>query len=485
MQVHTTWGVLSNEAQHTLRSLVAPNGHDTKKRRRSSSLSPSPSSHSKKPKLAVPSELLADDPPVFTLHAVSTAAPVRKKVDITIRQHTLRFTHPTTHAVEASLPLSVLRRAFLLPSRGKAKPHWTVILMSSDVPDRPARGAAKEGNEQVVFGMDATAAAPFTITTHPSPPSTNAKGTSTRDAMLAFLGHLPASCTRLEPSIDVFRSASTGSPGIAAYRGAKDCSLWFFRKGILSECRPCEFWALEDLDGGAAADVVGEAIRLQSATGRTCSVFVRRKPTGERAEDGGLETEFGMVDGREQENIKEWVRMFRGLFGRGGQRSAPATSGSNVASLVRQNGQAPANDAAGEEEGDDVLDSDDEGSDFEMSGEDTDGGSPSTDDDSEDAGSDKENDAGSGDNADHSGEEGESMSSGQESGSEGIANAEDEGVEEEELDPKHHPLLRAGAVPRMSRAAMDAAVGMAMQAFVVAGQNQSYADDDEEDELDE
>ena len=46
----------------------------------------------------------------------------------------------------------------------------------------------------------------------------------------------------------------------------------------------------------------------------------------------------------------------------------------------------------------------------------------------------------------------------------GDSDAEDDDVvlegSDEELDPKRHPLLQPGAMPRMSKAAMEMAIGM-------------------------
>ena len=67
-----------------------------------------------------------------------------------------------------------------------------------------------------------------------------------------------------------------------------------------------------------------------------------------------------------------------------------------------------------------------------------------------------------------------------------------EDEEEEDLDPKHHPLLRAGAMPRMSKAAMDMAIGMATADLVGAGSStaggsraKAVSVESEEDELDD
>ena len=68
----------------------------------------------------------------------------------------------------------------------------------------------------------------------------------------------------------------------------------------------------------------------------------------------------------------------------------------------------------------------------------------------------------------------------------------DEG-EEEDMDPAHHPLLRPGAMPRMSRAAIDAVVGMVEKDLMAGatslerrGANDTgESGDEEEDELED
>ena len=75
--------------------------------------------------------------PLYTLHSISTTSPIRKKVDITIRQDAIVFTNPSTKTTEGSVRLSTLKRAFVVRTRGKSKAHWTVILISNDIPENP------------------------------------------------------------------------------------------------------------------------------------------------------------------------------------------------------------------------------------------------------------------------------------------------------------------------------------------------------------
>ncbi|KAF8064266.1 histone chaperone Rttp106-like-domain-containing protein [Lyophyllum atratum] len=393
------------------------------------------------------------DEPLFTIHSVSATSPVRKKVDITIHKTTLTISHPTTHAIEATIPLSSLTRAFLLPTRGKQKAHWTIVLLSSDTPDRGKPATTTASNPQVIFGIDAVTSTPLTLTVYDrsaKTPSVVTKGSPTRPTLLDFLSRLGTPL--IEPEPDVFKSVCTGItsgvsanedgvPGIEAYRGAKPGSLWFTRAGILwGESKPCEFWALEDLIGKS------EGLRVVGATGRTCTVVLTRKSGEEVAEgeeDMGVETEFGMVDAKERTGIDAWVRTFRALFGK---------------KVVGE----------GKVIGADEDDSDEEDEDFEMdSDEDLDGSesSSNTSDEEEGGGSEKD--------AEESDEEG------QESG------------QEEELKEENHPLLRPGAMPRrMNRAVIDMVVGMVeedMMGTVDAPESLTDGDEEEpeEDELED
>ncbi|KII90177.1 hypothetical protein PLICRDRAFT_40373 [Plicaturopsis crispa FD-325 SS-3] len=416
----------------------------------------------KKPKLAGPDP---GDTPHFTLNAVSTTSPIRKKVDITIHASSIQFTHPTTHAVEASVPLSVLKRAFILPTRGKGKAHWTIVLLSADTPD--ASKGANAPNPQVIFGLDALATSAFTTTDHSADGgSTNVakKGSETLPALRAWLSHLRIPV--LEPSTDVFRSACARDvPGVEAYRGAKPGSLWFLREGILADFgKPCEFWALEDLVGK------NEGVRLVSATGRTCSVIVRRKD-GSLEEEGegdatgeeeGIETEFGMVEGKEQEPIRAWARAHRHLFGK---KIAPIANG-NAGGSASTSGKVPLDE-----------DSDPEDDDFEMDSDDSDGGSvtsSSSDGSGAVTGSDDYGADEAQDDAEESSEEGE---------------PDDSAAEEAAFRAKadRHPLMRPGAMPKhISRAAIDMVVGMVESDMMGGGEGEEdELDDEDEDELDE
>ncbi|KAH9837549.1 uncharacterized protein C8Q71DRAFT_753084 [Rhodofomes roseus] len=293
------------------------------------------------------------------------------------------------------------------------------------------------------------------MTVHP-------KATPVEPALRAFLGHFHAPPT--EPSTEVFRSAvgggggagegGDGVAGVEAYRGAKAGTLWFLSVGILWDGKPPEFFALRDV---ARADGEGEdqveGVRTLSATGRTCTVVVRRVERA-RGTDGEsvVEVDFGMVEGREREGIARWVRRYRHLFGeQEAQAQAMQTDGA---------GPSGANAAAAAAVGDEE-DEDDE--DFVAS--ESDGGS---------ATSESEEDG-----------DGEGAESVEEEEAE-ASDADGDGYEdgEGELDPAHHPLLRPGAMPkRISRAAMEMVVGMMEGDLVGAGG--ADGDEDEADELEE
>ncbi|KAI6119095.1 hypothetical protein EV401DRAFT_1522578 [Pisolithus croceorrhizus] len=398
-----------------------------------------------------------DDPPLFTLPSISTTSPVRKKVDITAHSRSIRFVNPSSRALEASIPLANITRAFLLPTRGKARDHWTVVLLCSDVPpDKGKVGAAAQQqarqNQQVVFGLDALSTTQFATTSYSfftkanghsvaSPRSmttateTIAKGSETRSSLRKLLSFL--SVPLLEPSVGVFKSPGT---------------LWFFDSGILwGESKPCEFWATEDL-------TTCNGVKLLSATGRTCSVILRRRRTRITTQSGDncdeedfSETEFAMVDGKEQDPISTWVREREDSFG-WPPGSAPAkpsvqkrenTNDKNPTAGTSVNG--PAWDDSDSDDEDFCTDS----SDSAATGSESSGDSNDEQPDVSDASDDNE---GSGYDDDEQGEA------------------------DEEFDAARHPLLRPGAMPKMSKAAVNAVIDMLNEDF-------ECARDSEEDEL--
>ena len=377
--------------------------------------------------------------PFFTLHAISVTSPVRKKVDITVHERAVRFINLGNQSVEAHVPLSSLRRAFLLPTRGKTKAHCTVVLISSDTPDRgKSNSSSAQTYPQVIFGIEAIVSSTFATTSyvsgHTPATATVAKGGETLPSLRTFLSHLGIQV--LEPTADVFKSACSGYganagqggvPGIEAYRAAKAGSLWFMKEGILwGESKPCEFWAVGDLLGKT------EGLRvLAHPGGRTCTITLTRKSTEELSEDEdedvGMESVFTMIDSRELEGINRWVRAYRHLFGKkkGGGGGDATTSGPAAEAPYR--GPVTIHQIGDEsDEGDD---------DFSMdSSDESDEGSSSSSESDQEGQSDEE-ESGEEENSDEEGEEGEG--------------------EGEELRAENHPLMRPGAVPRMSKAARD------------------------------
>ena len=404
-----------------------------------------------------PAELDSGDP-LITLHALSATSPIRKKVDITIHKNVIKFTNPTTHASEGSIAVSSMKRAFIVPTRGKSKPHWTVIILSSDIPDRKPTPGSSPDNHQLIFGTDASCASNFSITTHPhaiSHITKLAKGTSTLPSLREFLSHLGIPV--LEPTVDVFKSACPGIgsnagvggiPGIEAHRAAKAGNLWFSKDGILwGESKPCEFWPVTDLISKT------EGLRVVGS-GRTCSVILTRKSSAEdivedeEDDDVGEETEFGMVDAKEKEGINKWVRDHCHLFGN--QRNKAISKEKPL--KFQSSGPLTIQTL--------TEDSDDEDDDFSASVSDLDGSERLS---------------------EESSSEDEENRNGNEHGHDSDIDAEDLGEDEDgDLDPAKHPLLRPGAMPPMSRTALEMAVGIVENAFVGTADQE-----DEKDELDD
>ncbi|KAF8637125.1 hypothetical protein AX17_003029 [Amanita inopinata Kibby_2008] len=400
--------------------------------------------------------------PVFTLHAISVTSPIRKKVDINVLERAIHFTNPNTQSTEAVVPLSGITRAFLLPTRGKSKPHWTIVLLSSDIPDRgKPNSVSAQANPQVIFGVEATASSTFTTTAYnlDSDPTVDTvqKGGATLPSLRVFLSRLGI-IRPYEPTVDVFKSACPGygfgadqssTPSVEAYRAAKAGNLWFMEEGILwGESKPCEFWAVQDLLGKS------DGLRILSAGGRTCSVTLTRKSGDELAEDEedvGIETEFSLIDAREQDGINKWVREHRHLLGK---KSSTDRGKPDRSHAVSRRGPMTIKEIGDQ--------SDEEDEDFEMDS-DGEGGSSSS-------------SSGSSQTAGEAEDESE----------EEDGDAESDEEEEEELEAGNHPLLRPGAVPRMSRAAIDMAIGMVKDDFMGRSEVvESEEEDDEHDELDE
>ncbi|KAL1726236.1 histone chaperone Rttp106-like-domain-containing protein [Schizophyllum commune] len=408
----------------------------------------------------------------YRLHGISVTSPIRKKVDILVTDDAIVLVNPATSAVEASVPRSAITRSFILPTRGKTKSHYTVVMLDADVV-RPAKGrTAAQASAQVIFGIDAQATANTRVTPTAGQTTTVERGSSVHNYLRAFLE--AAGAPIYEPSGDTLKSAHTtsagasastnGIPGVEAYRGAKPGTLWFFEEGLLwGESKPCEFWAVEDLLGAT------DGVRILSATGRTLSVTLTRRSAevDEDGEDLGEETQLSMIDGREQDGIAQWVRKHRHLFGKTEEekaREGASDGGSKPLKAPPPVGPITIHQLAAESD-------DEEDEDFQGSSSDEGSGSESGE---EVEGSED----GEGEDED---EEGEAASS-----DEDEEMADGDGDDAMDLDERHHPLLRPGAMPKMSRAAMDAVVGMVERDFAGADDGDGAEDgEDEEDELDD
>jgi hypothetical protein len=497
-------------ALHALHPSTTTQQQPTKRKHSppSSSSLPGGANNNKKPKYEDgPNDDDDDDIPQLTLHALSATAPVRHKIDITLHVHTLRLAHSTTGAHVTRCALTALTRVFLLPTRARSSGalQWTALLLGGDKPAPPpprgakAKGAANAAAAAVRFELACSVPDSFSpaaiprLTVHTPTPTSDSHITSTREALLALLSPTisgtPIALTTVE----------RGAPlaGITAFLSVRETALWFLDEGILANGRPAEYWALADLAPGEAG------VRVRTATGRTCSVALMRRGggggTGERdgeeeEEEEGEETEFQMIDGKEREVILEWVRKHRGAFGTAANARGEEDDNDDADAQAAPRGAAAAK-----------ADSDSD-SDFETESGDSDGGSPSSSSGSgsgsgpgprpgprpgpgSDAGSDA---AGS---SEHDEEDEPRSRSGSESGG-------DDDQAMMDLDPKHHPLLRAGGLPKMSLAAMEAAVELVVGDLVgkkvpdgdapgpapapgLGRPTDVEGDDDEEDELED
>ena len=388
--------------------------------------------------------------------------------------------------------LKDLKRSFILPTHGKQKPYYTMIMLSSDVTNLP-KGSTTDSGEthwQICLGSELNPPSLVTRSTnladHHHP-----KGASICPVYDTFQGSTPNGA--FKPLTSDHTNAS-GRPGVDGYRAAKPGTLWFIRQGIMWDAKPIEFWATEDLvpaDGGESGQTVG-GVRMLSATGRTCTVILRRripktKKEGDEEDDGGedaVETDFAMIEGKEQDGISEWCRKYSKNFGRT----------STAASTTKTSASAPAPSASAKGKGkaratDEDMEVDEEGGDHldlsnnpmaEDEGDVDDDNYTATDSEVSDD-SDSEDKGGSDDSAEESEEGSDGEGEGEDEESRPEPESEDVEDEEEVLDPKHHPLLRPGAMPKkVSKAVLNAVVGMMEEDLGMAA-----ARGDEEDELDD
>ena len=217
-------------------------------------------------------------------------------------------------------------------------------------------------------------------------------------------------------------------------------------------------------------------------------------------DDGGedaVETDFGMIEGKEQDGISEWCRKYSKNFGVSSLTAAstaktPASAPAPSASAKgKGKGKARATDEDMEVDGEDEAANNLDLSNNPMAEDEGDVDDDNyTDSDSElSDGSDSEDKDVSDDSAAEDSGDSDSDAEGEEVGDESRREPESEDVEdddhdEEPLDPKHHPLLRPGAMPKkISKAALNAVVGMMEENF---GMSAAATDaGDEEDELDD
>lgn len=471
-KTRTDWPDKQSLFRDSISTLSQSAGGTQIKRSRDSEVGVSPSKDSKRLKL---SPETTKDPPLYTIHSIGCTLPVRKKCNITIHTSSIKFTNPAnTDNIEATIPLTSVTRAFLLPTKGKQKAHWTIVLLCGDAPDR----SKSSTTQQIVFGLDAITTAPLTTTAYSSIDSivnVTPKSSETLPIIQAFLSYLPI--PTLQPSTSVFKSAIAKSPGrdggvpcVDAFLGAKPGNLWFLDEGILwGENKPLEFWGIESLGEGE------EGVRLVSATGRNCTVILTRSVpgTGDEEEEVLEDTEFGMVDGKEQEGIKEWVRKRQRLFGKRAAVSNAVANGNGAASGSGKSPSKAKNILVPSSKSNEIEDQ-------PMGGDDSDSSDESFEADSDDDGSASSSSSSSG--SDSGSGSGSGSGSDQEEASE--SGDYDEGdIEEVELNPKNHPLMRPGAMPRMSKAAINMAVGMVEDDLMGGGSVVEETDD--EDELDD
>ncbi|KAL4070231.1 hypothetical protein V8B97DRAFT_1966637 [Scleroderma yunnanense] len=453
-ETRNDWACKQPEVIRAVQGLLGPDLKSAKRTRENEDVDMEP--NSKRPKTTQVNAAEDDDPTLFTLPSVSTSSPIRKKVDITVHTRSIQFINPSSRTVEASILLSNITRAFILPTRGKAKGHWTIVLLCSDTPPEKGKAATGAQHQQVIFGLDAFSTTGFETTSysfftkasgHTAHGSTSAttttetiaKGAETRSSLEKLLSFLPVPF--FEPSSSVFRSACAsanagdGAAGINAYLSAKSGTLWFFDRGILwGESKPCEFWDVENL-------VARDGVRLLSATGRTCSVILRRRRSAavksgdgdddeDEVEEDLSETEFTMVDGKEQDPIYAWARQRKHLFGKPSAATSGPSQISSKESIHPKSRPAPtsANGPAWD-------DSDPEDEDFETE---------------------------SSESASSGSDESEKSDNEQDDGSEDVNNSgdeddeEQEGGDEEEFEEPRHPVLQRDPVRVSTSMVMNA-----------------------------
>ncbi|GJJ06072.1 hypothetical protein Clacol_000261 [Clathrus columnatus] len=344
-----------------------------------------------------------EDFPIYSLHAISVISPIRKKVDITLHQRSIRFTSAASGSLQSVIPTESLTRAFLLSTPKKTKPHWTVIILSDTE------------HHEIIYGVDDVLPS-LKTTIHPRPSEISPKGTSVEASLRTFLSHLPSHIPLLELSTSQFRSG-TGEPWLGTFLRAKDGYLFLFQSGILFGLRkPCTWIGMEEIEG----------VRSLSVTGRTFSIFIKRRLIDEDQNGEGAETVFSMVDGKHQDSVSEWIQDNRHLFGVNPNKCEEHNAGENQRINT------------------DLDESDD--SDYRSESE-SDDGEPTSDSDE-----DTEDSTGDSDGSEEEDTETEAEAENEEAN---IAT----GNEKKTLDPSWRPVVKVGVVQQLSKAAMDAVIG--------------------------
>lgn len=420
---------------------------------------------SKKAKYIPDSDKEQDSESLFTFQSISVTSPVRKKVALSITKESIRLTNPSSFALEARIPVSNITRAFLISNiaKNKNKEQWTMVMICADTVSKSSDATA-----QLQLALSIEKATPGGKeefkTSESGIAKVHPKGSETLPLLQQFLSQLPKRVERhiVEKGAAAFKSAS-GQPCVEAYRGAKEGLLCLLPTGILwANSKPCEFFALEDLAPDSDTPGLG-GVKTLSATGRTVSMFVRRRGSvpdlssgeediGDGDAGDGEEVEFAMIDGRESENVNAWIRKYRNYFG----KSRSTEDGIRSAD-VKGKGKAIV-----EPEADEDKDSDESDEDFVIDS-DSDGGEPTSESDNDEDGGDGDGGSGNGSSRDDDG-----------------ASENDDMEEDAKLDPARHPLMRPGAMPKMSKAAMDAAVRMVTDDI----DGEADAEEEDYDELD-
>ncbi|KAF8318492.1 hypothetical protein DL93DRAFT_397583 [Clavulina sp. PMI_390] len=421
-------------------------------------------------------KLVIDDPadePIFTLHNVSFTSPIRKKADITVHKLTLRFTDPKDSKSNLCDPIALplLRHAFMVSTPGKAKPHWTTMILPEN-PEHPS----------VIFGCDATLATPQVTTKYPSPPETHAKGSVSKPLIHSLFAYFPSGPTGLvdlyEPKASDFQSGTGLGQCVVSYIGPKDGHLHFFSNGILwGEKKPCIWFPVEKMTD----------VHPGVSSGRTFTLYISTKKSASSTDEDDITMhDFTLIDGKEDGPIRAWIAAHKAQFAIASaapgdelmEVDEPSTSASSskagtAAPKTGGTRAAPARSAGPVRLMDAVLDeNDEEDDDFVGSGSDSDdsGGDSSSeegegnDDEDEEAGEGGSDDAEDADgDADEQEEEEEEEASG--APRPGTTTDGETGADELEEEEYHTVQLPPGI--KVSHAAAAAAHKMLGEAFGV------------------